>query len=113
MLALEKLGNDHSEHLSRMRVVSRLIGQYLEIREPPREGYVGMVCTSTSAYQAIKEASDHARFMCERQFGDAPYVEIKGRTDLTFSYVTALLVNIATQNCQPNNLHLITFYQDP
>jgi pyruvate dehydrogenase kinase 2/3/4 len=68
-----------------------LIGQYLEIREPPREGYVGMVCTSTSAYQAIKEASDHARFMCERQFGDAPYVEIKGRTDLTFSYVPSHL----------------------
>lgn len=71
--------------------VRMLIGQYLEIREPPREGYVGMVCTSTSAYQAIKEASDHARFMCERQFGDAPYVEIKGRTDLTFSYVPSHL----------------------
>jgi len=71
--------------------VRMLIGQYLEIREPPRAGYVGMVCTSTSAYQAIKEASDHARFMCERQFGDAPYVEIKGRTDLTFSYVPSHL----------------------
>ena len=71
--------------------VRMLIGQYLEIREPPREGYVGMVCTETSAYQAIKEASDHARFMCERQFGDAPYVEIKGRTDLTFSYVPSHL----------------------
>ena len=71
--------------------VRMLIGQYLEIREPPRDGYVGMVCTSTSAYQAIKEASDHARFMCERQFGDAPYVEIKGRTDLTFSYVPSHL----------------------
>ena len=71
--------------------VRMLIGQYLEIREPPRPDHVGLVCTTTSPYQAIKEASDHARFMCERQFGDAPYVDIKGRTDLTFSYVPSHL----------------------
>jgi pyruvate dehydrogenase kinase 2/3/4 len=71
--------------------VRMLIGQYLEIREPPRADHVGLVCTTTSPYQAIKEASDHARFMCERQFGDAPYVDIKGRTDLTFSYVPSHL----------------------
>jgi len=64
-----------------------LIGQYLALRQPPVENYVGIICSNTSPYEIVKRAIDDAAFMCTRRFGDAPEVIMTGRLDLTFPYV--------------------------
>jgi pyruvate dehydrogenase kinase 2/3/4 len=64
-----------------------LIGQYLALRQPPVENYVGIICGVTSPYEIVKRAIDDAAFMCTRKYGDAPEVIMSGRLDLTFPYV--------------------------
>lgn len=64
-----------------------LIGQYLALRQPPVEHYVGIICSKTSAAEVVKRAIDDAGFMCTRKYGDAPEVILTGRLDLTFPYV--------------------------
>lgn len=64
-----------------------LIGQYLALRQPPVENYVGIICSKTSPYEIVSRAIDDASFMCNRKFGDAPDVIFSGRLDLTFPYV--------------------------
>ena len=59
-----------------------LIGQYLSLRQPPVENYVGIVCSKTSPYEIVKRAIDDAAFMCTRKYGDAPEVIITGRLDM-------------------------------
>ena len=59
-----------------------LIGQYLSLRNPPVENYVGIICGRTSPYEIVKRAIDDAAFMCTRKYGDAPEVIITGRLDL-------------------------------
>ena len=64
-----------------------LIGQYLALRQPPVDNYVGIICGVTSPYEIVKRAIDDAAFMCTRKYGDAPEVVMSGRLDLTFPYV--------------------------
>ena len=64
-----------------------LIGQYLALRQPPVQDYVGIICSRTSPYEIVKRAIDDAAFMCTRKYGDAPEVIMSGRLDLTFPYV--------------------------
>lgn len=59
-----------------------LIGQYLSLRQPPVESYVGIICSKTSPYEIVKRAIDDAAFMCTRKYGDAPEVIITGRLDM-------------------------------
>ena len=64
-----------------------LIGQYLALRQPPVENYIGITCSQTYTYEIVKRAIDDAAFMCTRKYGDAPEVIMSGRLDLTFPYV--------------------------
>ena len=67
-----------------------LIGQYLELRKPASEqlpNYVGLICEATSPAELARQAAEDARYMCEREFGDAPGVSVRGTTDKTFAYV--------------------------
>lgn len=64
-----------------------LIGQYLALRQPPVENYVGIICSQTSPYEIVKRAIDDASFMCTRKYGDAPEVIMTGGLDKTFPYV--------------------------
>ena len=64
-----------------------LIGQYLSLRQPPVESYIGIICSKTSPYEIVKRAIDDAAFMCTRKYGDSPEVIITGRLDLNFPYV--------------------------
>jgi pyruvate dehydrogenase kinase 2/3/4 len=64
-----------------------LIGQYLALRQPPVENYIGIICSQTSPYEIVKRAIDDASFMCTRKYGDAPEVIISGRLEQTFPYV--------------------------
>lgn len=64
-----------------------LIGQYLSLRQPPVDNYIGIICSKTSPYEIVKRAIEDASFMCTRKYGDYPEVIITGRLDLTFPYV--------------------------
>ena len=76
-----------------------LIGQYLALRQPHVETYVGIICSQTSPYEIVKRAIDDAAFMCTRKYGDAPDVEMSGRLDLTFPYVPTHLREYDTSCC--------------
>lgn len=75
-----------------------LIGQYLALRQPPVENYIGIICSHTSPYEIFKRAIDDASFMCTRKYGDAPEVLMSGKLDLDFPYVPThlrkLLLNV-------------------
>jgi Mitochondrial branched-chain alpha-ketoacid dehydrogenase kinase len=64
-----------------------LIGQYLALRQPPVDNYIGIICSHTSSYEIVKRAIDDAAFMCTRIYGDSPEVIMSGRLDLSFPYV--------------------------
>jgi len=64
-----------------------LIGQYLSLRQPPVQNYIGIICQNTSPYEIVKRAIDDASFMCTRKYGDAPEVIITGQLNLSFPYV--------------------------
>ena len=64
-----------------------MIGQYLSLRQPPVDNYIGIICSQTSPYEIVKRAIEDASFMCTRKYGDYPEVIITGRLDLTFPYV--------------------------
>eukprot|EP00924_Labyrinthula_sp_SR-Ha-C_P008874 augustus_masked-scaffold_2-processed-gene-5.53-mRNA-1 protein AED:0.00 eAED:0.00 QI:0/-1/0/1/-1/1/1/0/389 len=76
-----------------------LIGHYLELvkqmEDPnPNPDYVGIICNKTSAADVALQAAQDAKYMCERQYGEAPDVEMLGRVDLTFSYIPSHLYYI-------------------
>lgn len=64
-----------------------LIGQYLALRQPPVDNYIGIICSQTSPYEIVKRAIDDASFMCTRKYGDAPEVIMSGRLEKTMPYV--------------------------
>ena len=46
-----------------------------------------MICKETSPYDVVQSAIQDATMLCEREFGEAPSVEVIGRLDLTFCYI--------------------------
>eukprot|EP00903_Cladosiphon_okamuranus_P005599 g5571.t1 len=68
-----------------------LIGHYLALQEAGSENWIGMVCQQTSPAAIAEAAIEDAKFVCTRQYGDAPDVTLHGRLDLTFSYVPSHL----------------------
>jgi pyruvate dehydrogenase kinase 2/3/4 len=82
-----------------------LIGQYLALRQPPVENYLGIICTKTSPYEIVKRAIDDAAFMCARKYGDAPEVVITGRLDMTFAYVPTHLRTYIGIECMLSSSH--------
>ncbi|GMH53596.1 hypothetical protein TrRE_jg9207 [Triparma retinervis] len=67
--------------------IRMLIGQYLSLRQPPMNDYIGMICSETSPAKIVQQAVDDATFMCTRKYGDAPSVVVHGASNLNFSYV--------------------------
>ncbi|CAB9502038.1 oxobutanoate dehydrogenase [lipoamide] kinase, mitochondrial [Seminavis robusta] len=68
-----------------------LAGQYLALRQTPLPDYIGMICLRTSPYELVRQAARDATKMCQRKYGEAPEVQINGRTDLTFPYIPTYL----------------------
>ena len=64
-----------------------LIGQHIALHDPPKESYIGLICTSLSPMEVARDAIADARSICMREYGDAPEVELFGQEDFTFAYV--------------------------
>ncbi|ORY80916.1 pyruvate dehydrogenase kinase-like protein [Protomyces lactucae-debilis] len=78
--------------------IRMLIGQHIALlTEPPREDYVGVICTKTSVPNILQEAIDNARFICEDYYGlyDAPKVQLICPSHLNFMYVPGHLAHVA------------------
>ncbi|CAN0536057.1 unnamed protein product, partial [Ectocarpus sp. 8 AP-2014] len=56
-----------------------------EQQEAGADSWIGMVCQETSPAAIAEAAIEDAKFVCTRQYGDAPDVTLHGRLDLTFS----------------------------
>jgi pyruvate dehydrogenase kinase 2/3/4 len=89
LVGFEEMENMHAFldrfYLSRIGI-RMLIGQYLSLRQPPMENYVGMICQETLCSKVVQQAIEDASFMCNRKYGDCPEVILHGN-DLSFSYV--------------------------
>ncbi len=68
-----------------------LAGQYLALRSPHMDGYIGLIYQHTSPYEVVKHAVTDAYYMCEQRYGAFPKVVIRGRLDLTFAYIPTQL----------------------
>ncbi|KAK7354519.1 hypothetical protein VNO80_19983 [Phaseolus coccineus] len=77
--------------------IRMLIGQHVELHNPnPPPFVVGYIHTEMSPVEVAKNASEDARAMCCREYGNAPGVQIYGDPKFTFPYV-------------PAHLHLMVF----
>jgi pyruvate dehydrogenase kinase 2/3/4 len=77
--------------------IRMLIGQNIAINdEPPRENWVGVICTQTNVKDVARDAIDNARFICEEYYGifEAPQVELYCPDDLTITYVPGHLMHM-------------------
>lgn len=68
-----------------------LAGQYLTLREPPKDDHIGMICLRTSPSACVHQAAADASLMCRRTFGRCPRIEVSGCLDLTFPYIPTYL----------------------
>lgn len=90
-----QLNEDFLNRFYMSRVGIRVLaGQYLALRHQLLDEnatipstYVGMICKETSPYDVVQSAIQDATMLCEREFGEAPSVEVIGRLDLTFCYI--------------------------
>lgn len=67
--------------------IRMLIGQHVALHDPPKDGYIGMICTKLSPLEVARDAIADARAICMREYGDAPEVQLFGQEDFTFAYV--------------------------
>ena len=67
--------------------IRMLIGQHVALHAPPREGFIGLICTNLTPRAVAEDAIADARSICARQYGEAPEVEIFGDPKFTFAYV--------------------------
>ena len=68
-----------------------LAGQYLSLRNPTIDGFIGMIYQHTSPCEVMKLAVTDASYMCEKKYGTFPEVIITGRLDQRFPYVPTQL----------------------
>lgn len=73
-------------YMSRLGI-RMLLGQHVALHEPPREGWIGLICTNLSPVAVARDAVADARDVCSVRYGEAPDVEIFGDEDFTFAYV--------------------------
>eukprot|EP00834_Sanchytrium_tribonematis_P002816 NODE_95_length_21511_cov_0.501168.p5 type:complete len:389 gc:universal NODE_95_length_21511_cov_0.501168:6574-5408(-) len=74
--------------------IRMLIGQHVSmISKPPRENYVGIICTKTSIREIAVDAIDDARWMAEEYYGifKAPVVDVIMPKSIEFTYVPSHL----------------------
>ncbi|GER31464.1 pyruvate dehydrogenase kinase [Striga asiatica] len=72
-------------------------GQHVALHDPnPLPDCVGYIHTKMSPLDVARSASEDARFICLREYGSAPEVNIYGDPNFTFPYV-------------PTHLHLMVF----
>jgi len=72
-------------YLSRIGI-RMLIGQHIALANP-RPHWVGIINSRTSPAGVARSAIQDAENLCRINYGEAPRVEIRGRTDLTFTYI--------------------------
>ncbi|MQM22185.1 hypothetical protein Taro_055233 [Colocasia esculenta] len=73
------------------------VWQHVALHDPdPQPGCVGQINTKMSPMSVAQAASEDARAVCMREYGDVPDVNIYGDPDFTFPYV-------------PSHLHLMMF----
>jgi pyruvate dehydrogenase kinase 2/3/4 len=100
-----------------------LAGQYLALREQllqipsvstqsVSKDYIGMICKRTSPYRIVHRSIQDASRLCEDQFGFAPTVSVRGRVDLTFSYVPTHLHYIMLELIKNAMRATIEFHKD-
>ncbi|CAG8682683.1 9466_t:CDS:10 [Dentiscutata erythropus] len=60
--------------------IRMLIGQHVALNKlPSRPDYVGIICTKTNIAQAVQDAADNAKFICEEHYGlfRAPEIHLR------------------------------------
>ena len=73
--------------------IRTLISQHLAMHQPSAF-YVGIINTQCRPAAVIEDAIADSRLLCERNFGEAPEVEIIGSKDFVFAYVPPYIHHI-------------------
>ncbi|PWA83535.1 pyruvate dehydrogenase (acetyl-transferring) kinase, mitochondrial [Artemisia annua] len=67
--------------------IRMLIGQHVEVHDPnPPPNRIGYIHTKLSPTQVAKDASEDARYVCLREYGSAPEINIYGDPSFTFAF---------------------------
>lgn len=86
----DQIGPEITEFLDRFYLsrigIRMLTGQHIA-QATPREGWVGIINSRTSPASVARAAAQQAESLCRINYGEAPRVDIRGRTDLTFTYI--------------------------
>ncbi|PIN03902.1 Dehydrogenase kinase [Handroanthus impetiginosus] len=77
--------------------IRMLIGQHVALHDPnPAPNCVGYIHTKMSPVEVARSAREDARYLCMREYGSSPDINIYGDPKFTFPYV-------------PTHLHLMVF----
>lgn len=82
------------DHFYTSRIgIRMLIGQFIALRESD-ESWVGIINGRTAPAQVTRDAARRAEELCRMNYGEAPKLEIRGRTDLRFTYIPSHLMHM-------------------
>jgi pyruvate dehydrogenase kinase 2/3/4 len=100
-----------SFHISRIGI-RMLIGQQVALHQPPRPGYVGLICERCSPTQVAREAMENARSLCRIRYGVAPEVAVFGAANLTFTYVPSHLHHMLFELLKNSMRAVVEFHRN-
>ncbi|KAF6164523.1 hypothetical protein GIB67_025349 [Kingdonia uniflora] len=65
--------------------VQMLIGQHMALHDPnPQPNCIGYIHTKMSHVDVARNASEDSRYICLREYGSAPKINIYGDPSITF-----------------------------
>ena len=100
-----------SFHISRIGI-RMLIGQQVALHQPPRPGYVGLICERCSPTQVARAAMENARALCQLHFGVAPEVGVFGAANLTFTYIPSHLHHMLFELLKNSMRAVVEFHRN-
>ena len=90
--------------------IRMLIGQHIALHEPPRPGYVGLICERCTPAAVARDAITVAQGLCRLHYGVAPQVVVVGNVDLGFTYVPTHLRHMLIELLKNSMRAIIEFH---
>jgi pyruvate dehydrogenase kinase 2/3/4 len=94
-LGSKELSSEISEFLDRFYMsrigIRMLIGQHIAVHNGSSVGYAGLICEKCCPSEVARDATVNAQNLCHLHYTAAPEVEVRGNTDLSFTYISSHL----------------------
>lgn len=93
--------------------IRMLIGQHISlVQDPPRQDYVGVICTATNVRAIAQEAIDNAQMICQDYYAlfEPPQVQLICPEDVHFMYVESHLAHMLFETVKNSLRAVVEFH---